>query len=448
MKDERTLNVLGAVKLKFSIYAIILSIISIILKLILNKSFIFFDSLPEIVILIGLLITNITKPVEEVEDERVTANINNHYNRAFKLILPIAIFSYILSVILIIKTNSAIYLSPNLFINSFLFLIFIGVIVLVKNHHIYLNGEFLEKESYFFQVFKVIGVGLVVTIGLIIISFILNAIIPGSKAAFTSLFLMLVFSFFNLSVQYFLYSIYEYNHYHESIDIADGKIPIVTRNMYLYFGIIMFFSLITQAYSIFLTSHLFNPTSVLIEMLMIGQYLNVVNIIYRVTFLLIITYSLKATLLRLKEHSISLIQNLITITNIYAVVLVVRIITNPIINFILRNNATLLNLFSSFNMFINFVIALMYIVILIIRFVYAHRHNFPNYKILIIPIVCSLLSINIPFLNANMIRFFTKQKKIYFLNDYFSLIVLLIILAVNLIIIHKYSKPYEIIVEE
>src|SRR5690554_7651893 len=97
MRDERSINALGQVKRKFSYYAIVIAAIFFVLKLILNSSLILIDALPEIILIIGLIITSIAKPNEDIEDERVNRNLNEHYNNSFKILVPIILLGYILS---------------------------------------------------------------------------------------------------------------------------------------------------------------------------------------------------------------------------------------------------------------------------------------------------------------------------------------------------------------
>ena len=238
MRDERSINALGQVKRKFSYYAIVIAAIFFVLKLILNSSLILIDALPEIILIIGLIITSIAKPNEDIEDERVNINLNEHYNNSFKILVPIILLGYILSVVLLFRTKALVIISPNLFINTFLFLIFIGVIYLLKNYKIYLNEPFLEKENYFSSVLKIIAYILIGSVTLYVISFLLNIIIPGQGVPSLVLVLMFLTSFLNLSVQYFLYSIYEYNHYKENIRISDGEIFIASTNIILYISIV------------------------------------------------------------------------------------------------------------------------------------------------------------------------------------------------------------------
>ena len=104
MRDERSINALGQVKRKFSYYAIVIAAIFFVLKLILNSSLILIDALPEIILIIGLIITSIAKPNEDIEDERVNRNLNEHYNNSFKILVPI-----ILLILILGKSTNVIY---------------------------------------------------------------------------------------------------------------------------------------------------------------------------------------------------------------------------------------------------------------------------------------------------------------------------------------------------
>lgn len=446
MKDERTIKVLGETKKKFSIYVLVLSIIIIIIKVRLNKGFYIIDSLTELLALIGIIIAYITEPKEEGIDERVENNINNHYNKAFKLIFPITLISYILSVILTIKFNIPVYLSPNFFINSFLFVVFIGVIYLVRKHKIYLNDKFIDnnKSDYFFNVFAYIGIIFIITIAAVIISLILDLIIPGASSSIV-LLIALGISFVNISIQYLIYSVYEYNHYKESIDINRGRIPIVTRNMFLFYGIYTFFSVIILILVILSYQYMIKQTEVLALIFLNKQTLEPILLINSSIISIVIVYSLKHSLLRLKNHSKKLINFLVRISLIYIIYSTLNSVFQPIIiNYINRLiEPPHFDFLSNISMGLTIISFIMSLIISITGLVYIFKYKLPYRGVFIILLVISIFNIYFNFWYSNNLT--TKPIITIRNRTIINMAINLIVSLLYFIIINKYRKSYEII---
>lgn len=446
MRDERSINALGQVKRKFSYYAIVIAAIFFVLKLIINSSLILIDALPEIILIIGLIITSITKPNEDIEDERVNRNLNEHYNNSFKILVPIILLGYILSVVLLFRTKALVIISPNLFINTFLFLIFIGVIYLLKNYKIYLNEPFLEEENYFSSVLKIIAYILIGSITLFVISFLLNITIPGQGVPNLVLALMFLTTFLNLSVQYFLYSIYEYNHYKENIRISEGEIFIASKNIILYISIVFVPALISGIINL-LTSYFLsieNYTQIKL-FITLGQYIGVIYKIYSMIFLVILTYSLKGSLMRLKDYSFKEVKRIISLTNIYVLISLVLFIASQIFLLLFHNNTRLIMLFQNVNIWISVALLIFYIIILVKRFLYARRRSFPSNNLLLIHITLTTINIIIVLFSGLIKKLLNgENNSLIFLHAY-GLVSLIIIFVINVILVLKYSKTYETI---
>lgn len=303
MIDERMTNALGKTNKKFSLYVMILSVISIIFKTIIYQEFIILDSLTELVVIISLIVTLITRPMEDFIDERVEKNINNHYSKAFKIILPITLLTYLFSLIIMLKFNSrlSIKIPPNLFVNAVLLLVFIGIVYLNKKHHIYLNNKFIDKnkEEYINGVLARIGKIFIIVLSLTLITFILDLLIPGDKVTVRILIILLV-SALNISIQYILYSVYEYNHAKERLLLDNGYRFHVTRNMFLYFSIYSFFYILIVLKDIFslqFALSLISSESFKLEYLyIIFSNADFIFQIYLLVFSFIIYFSLKNTL--------------------------------------------------------------------------------------------------------------------------------------------------------
>lgn len=448
MRDERTTNILGAVKRGFSIYAMILAIIFFTIKLLLNTSLVIFDALPEIVLLIGLLITIITQPKEQFEDERVTKGVNQHYNKAFNIIFPILIGSYVLSLILIVKTNTLVFITPNLFINSFLFLVFVGLIFLVRKHNVYLNEKFLEGKNYFANIFKMIGYIFVGSIGFAIITIILNYIIPGTKGSNLGFVLVFLISFVNISVQYFLYSIYEYNHYKESIQLSQGKIFIATRNIVLYLGIVMFLSTFENIIRIWWLTLMIYSSKIDSSLISISSNIGLTHEIFKSIFLIITAYSLKGSLIRLKDQSLSFLNKLTNTTVIYAIVsVIVAIGIGPLVTS-LGNSDVSTMLIQNIHIGINYILIAFYIVILIYRFIYANNHNFPANKLLIIPVISSSFMVLFGISSRFALKLFTVPQELLLISTIVEFVLSIIVFLIYVYIVKVYSKPYEIVEED
>lgn len=446
MRDERSINALGQVKRKFSYYAIVIAAIFFVLKLILNSSLILIDALPEIILIIGLIITSIAKPNEDIEDERVNRNLNEHYNNSFKILVPIILLGYILSVVLLFRTKALVIISPNLFINTFLFLIFIGVIYLLKNYKIYLNEPFLEKENYFSSVLKIIAYILIGSVTLYVISFLLNIIIPGQGVPSLVLVLMFLTSFLNLSVQYFLYSIYEYNHYKENIRISDGEIFIASKNIILYISIV-FVPALLYGITNLITSYFVlidNYTQIKL-FITFGQYIGITKSVYNMVFLVILTYSLKGSLMRLKDYSFKEVKRIISLTNIYVLISSVVYIARQIFLLLFHNNSMALMLFQTISTWISVALLIFYTIILVKRFLYARRRSFPSNNLLLIPITLTTINIIIVLFSGLIKKLLNgSNNSLIYLHAY-EVVSLIIIFVINVVLVFKYSKTYETI---
>lgn len=445
MQDERVVYILGQTKKKFSVYVIILALITIILKLVLNPGFNLFACMAEIVVLLSLIITHFTAPVEKEIDERVTTNINMHYNKAFNIILPLAVISYMLSVILIIKMNTSVLIAPNLFINTFLFMIFIGLIILVRKHRIYLNYKFLESKDYYYKVFRVIGIGLIVTIGLILLAYFLDSIIVGPNS-FNTLLITLIVSYFTIFFQYFLYSIYEHNHYYESINIDNGKYPIVTKNMILFFSLYVFFSVIMMFRTIASNLYLINVNESNYQTLILIYYLYYQALFYKLLIMIVMVYSLKNSLVRLTNHSYPLIRSFIILTITLVIFTISHEIFSLISNFYLKRLHTSIiwiNIFSYINMGFILVINILTLSILIVLFVYAKKFNFYKNRLLIIPVIITVFTYAVSLYHKD-VKTIQEFSKFYLQKDSLKFILKLICFGVYYIIIIKYKNPYEV----
>ena len=417
--------------------------------MVINKGFNLFDILAEIVVLTSLIITNLSAPVEKEYDERVIVNINQHYNKAFKIILPLALVSYLISVILIIKTNSKTVIPPNLFINTFLFIVFIGLIFLVRKHRIYLNNNFLESDDYYLKVLSVIGIGIIVTIGLIIFSFLFDIVIKGASSLNT-MFNVLVVSYITISIQYLLYSVYEYNHYNESIEIDNGKLPIVTRNMVLFLSLYVVFSIITMFRIISINLYTINQnlsTSLAVTLSTTLYYPALIN---KLLIMIVIVYSLKASLTRLTNYSYPIIRSIIILT----IALVISIFSYEVFNLFTNINiykevdpSRWIRFAQSVGVVFGIIKNLLNLSILILLFIYANKYNYKKNKLLLIPILFLVLAniatpyIIFPITSYNYLDVSLISLKRNLLNIFFCLSSF----AIYYILVFKYKKTYEII---
>lgn len=445
MKDERIINASGLVKRELSIYAIILAVISFMLKLFINESLIIIDAMPEIILIVGLLIANFTKPSDEVIDERITKDINNHYNNAFKIILPLTLIGYVLSAILLIKTEAALYVEPNFFLNGFIFLIFIGIIILVKKYNVYLNGKILEEKWYFLKVFKVIGYGFIASVGLSVIMIMLNYIIPGPIVPNIIFILMFLLSFINLSMIYFLYSIYEYNHYKESLKLAEGNIFIVSKNMFLYLGITLFWTIFNYSLTMALYYYLWKPTLSNVKFLEMLGYVSFTYAIEKLIFLVIIAYSLRSSLKRLKDHSLSLIKSHTIIVNIYVIISALIVFINKILIYVFREDFARTMLLHNINLWVSLIMAMVYLAILVIRYIYAKRSGFPNSILLIVPMIIIFIPVILNLFRESIIRHFQSfAEKVMFYSSIIVLVSELLVYIIYFYLTYRYAKTFEV----
>jgi|SRR5690554_769424 len=439
MIDERRIDVLGSVKRKFSVYSMILACFFFVIKLIFNKAYIFIEGLPEIILIISMLITYIKSPKEAVIDERVTNNLNDYYNKAFKIITPMVLGSYILSLIFIFKVNASLVFSPNLFINAFLFIMFIGMVFIVRKHHVYLNESFIEEKKYYINVLKNISYMFTVCAALFAITTLLNLLIQGSGDTNTLFLMMYLASFINIATTYFIYSIYEYNHYHESIQLSEGNIFIVTKNMYLYLSIVFGLKIVHNLVRVFiLASENFN-----VNLVTILSYLSWTVFVYDLVFLIIMTYSLKSTLSRLKNYASRQMNTIIKMTWIYVILYGLNYVIFEFLVVIYNDSTLNTMLLMNINIWIHLFLSFIYLIILILRFKYAKRQNFLRYKLLIIPMMSVFLTILAMIGRSPLQRLFSNTSTAILIEVLISLFVTLIIFINYLFLISVYTKTYE-----
>ncbi len=241
MKDERIIQRLGIVKRNNLIIIFSLALLSLIYKLIFVQAIV--AMLTEIFVLIVVIITfiinAIIKSKEELVDERVYQKILRIYNYGFNITVGLGVIIYFVSSLFYVSNT---IVSPNLFVNSAIFICLLLSFTNFRKNGMSFNYKFIENcnKQYYFGVIKRVLYLLAYTIIVGLVVFILS-IIFTVVANVEVLLLSILISFITFAIQYFLFSIYEKLHYDESVEMDEGKLRYITRKVLYIFVLITLF---------------------------------------------------------------------------------------------------------------------------------------------------------------------------------------------------------------
>ena len=176
-----------------------------------------------------------------------------------------------------------------------------------------------------------------------------------------------------------------------------------------------------------------------------GQYIGITKSVYNMVFLVILTYSLKGSLMRLKDYSFKEVKRIISLTNIYVLISSVVYIASQIFLLLFHNNSMALMLFQTISTWISVAILIFYTIILVKRFLYARRRSFPSNNLLLIPITLTTINIIIVLFSGLIKKLLNgSNNSLIYLHAY-EVVSLIIIFVINVVLVFKYSKTYETI---
>lgn len=260
MKDERIIRELNKTKLAIIYYVLITTTVVTIIKLLLSRyiSSNFFVEGFILVLGVALLIIKLLMYKDEI-DERIESSFDKIGNIFLSIMLFGGFFIHFLSQA---YANQQTYLQIN-FTSTFVLIGFIVLLIQLKRRNIYLHFPLFihPKNKYILKILTRIAIfGLIFSFNFLPYLFLqVNLLIGG---------LAIAISYLSLSVTYFLFALYERNHYEESEMIADGKIRKLTKNASLLYIIPIVFHLITTVFNSSYSYILFdNPNVQLLTLL-------------------------------------------------------------------------------------------------------------------------------------------------------------------------------------
>lgn len=431
---EKALNIKGQFK-AYTLYFIILAaIISIILKTILSGGITLTYIITEIVSIVLLLFIKFNEPKEFNLKEKDN-NLNKYYNNAFKMFTKVIILIYFLSLILLHKNLRDIYFIPGLFINTYFTITLISSIYLVKKHQVYTNGCVISsnKKNYYKYVFTNILKGLLFAIAIAIGAVLINILISNSVATLFVLVTLLVVVLIAI-IYYLLYSIYEYNKYHEIVMLEKKHHPIFSKNIILYFSIVSFAIILKDVLNILILNNIQTPSTIS-DFTIFFDNIVFVFVVISYLFLYFIIFSLKESLMRLKEKNINLINIIFYISIILTSVSLTLYLLTPLLNEMINSGV----LSGKLMVWVNYIVFSSTIIILGLFTFYGYKQKFPKKHFLLVPTVLLLGIIIMALIDLSLNNLLRHLSVVLGIK--------VVILTSLLYISYVYSKPFEMIVE-
>jgi|GEM_PF-6740209 len=429
---EKSLNIKGQIRSRTLYFIILAAIASIIVKTVLSKELIFSYIITEIVGIILLVLIKFNEPEESsynVEDN----NLNKYYNKSFKMFTKVIVSIYFLSLTLLYKNIANLYFIPGLFINSYFTILLLSSIYSLLKYQVYVNGCVISsnKSTYYKYVFsnilKCLAFTVIIALGITIV----NIVIANLESTLFILLTLLIVLIVNITY-YLLYSVYEYNKYQEMVMLEKKHHPIFSKNMFLYLSIVLFVITLRKLVLIGIFENLNFPSVINNITIFLNQIMPFFAIVMYI-FLFIIIYSLKASLKRLKEKDLNLINIMFYLSVTITKISLILYLINPLIR-VIDNNAI-----ESLVVLVNYIVLRSSIVIFGLFNFYSFKHKFPKRYFLFIPTILML---------ALIIMSLTKPD-LNNLTFYLSInLGIEVLMFASLIYISNiYSKPFEMIVE-
>lgn len=293
MFDERIVEKLSVIKRNNLLLFIVLSLLFIFIKIIINQSYDFINYLAEVYFLVLSLLTFVIIFIyevnEEIVDERVIKNSYHIYRVMFSVIIYGGIGIYFTQAFISIYRGIANPIPNNFFISWLIFVSLLTSFISAKIQKIYFNYKIIEfnKSKYYKNIFQRICQSLFICLlyifYILVIAFAVNAYQIG-----IIVIIAIFISFISFALQYFIFSIYEKNHYDEAIFYESGKVRYLSKNVLLFLVIGLFYSILLSVSSSILNIYHFKIIEEqdaspifrkLYEFSIMGQYINIDNLV-------------------------------------------------------------------------------------------------------------------------------------------------------------------------
>lgn len=256
MNDERINGKLSLIGRNNVIIISIVSAIFLVLRLVLNKSLngnyheIYLLSTSLLVLLIAL----IYKEKQSIVDERIEHNVLNIYKTGFWSIAASGFVFYYLNVYFNIE-NTTLFttnIRANTSINLILIICLILSYINVRRNGLTYNYKTIENEKsvYYSSAFKKVLVIFLYFLAIGLIISIIQLFVKIYHPSYIGLLIAVSLSFFDFSVVYLIFSVFEKNRYDELLEKEAGQVRRISQNALFFFWLGFIFSLILSVTSI------------------------------------------------------------------------------------------------------------------------------------------------------------------------------------------------------
>ena len=401
MKDERIESKLAVIKKTVFFFWTLIALLFVVVKSAILKS------LPQIhqglteytvftLSLVTLIIHRLLTIKKEILDERINFLIEKMYSIAFKIIIIGAIIAYFVQ--LLTLTSYLIGVLPiNSFINFFFGITFLVYYLSARKQGIYFNYKIIENpnkeylKSILKQVFIILFVGAFFYLLLYLVDF-FNLI----EIQVIEVTVAIGLSVLITSIEYIMLSIYEWNHYQESLRYENGQTVLISKNYFLFSMIVMAFFTVMTLFNLFTYPYILNYQDYPFISLIIVQGIQKLLLIYsfdmmliQLLLILILNHSLKRSL----PHEMKIIKT-IMITEIIFLTYsffqtLFSVFVTPFLGILLSSEQ--LVEFMQTNNYISYIMLLSSLLIPILMFRMFTRNHFRYASLYIIVIVAQVL---------------------------------------------------------
>jgi hypothetical protein len=240
VKDERISKEMNVVKKYVLLYVFVAAVALGLLKIIVfgfNLNLFYVEGF--IILSSSILYSIVSLNRLGIYDERAEQREGRIYKYGFGLIFIGGLWTHFYQIL-----SSALAQSAIVSVTNTLILIgFIVTIVLLKRKGLYANYKYIEhsKSKYYLHVLFNVLLIFVVFFGIYqTVVLAINDTVDFGLAIY--LMAIIAYSFVMLSIEYVLFSIYEKNHYDETIDFEKRRANLMSKNAFLFQIILFVFS--------------------------------------------------------------------------------------------------------------------------------------------------------------------------------------------------------------
>ena len=240
MKDERISKEMNIVKKYVLLYVFVAAVILGLIKIIVfgfNLNLFYVEGF--VILSSSILYSIVSLNRLGIYDERAELREGRIYKYGFGLIFIGGLWTHFYQILSSTLTQSAIVSVTN----TLILIGFIVTIVLLKRKGLYANYKYIEhsKSKYYLHVLLNVLLIFVVFFGIYqTVVLAINDTVDFGLAIY--LMAIIAYSFVMLSIEYVLFSIYEKNHYDETIDFEKRRANLMSKNAFLFQIILFIFS--------------------------------------------------------------------------------------------------------------------------------------------------------------------------------------------------------------